>query len=520
LIGYDLDLSKDAEMNGCSRNDLLTFLQAMGEKDIVEAPKYFGGELLVANGEALNDIYELIERIWKLNMQNFQSGKKTLKTEEHVISVALALRAECVGNGNAIIKRMWTRPSHRNVSSEDRRYSIWHLPAEKRFALHNLFSLTEKDLGSLANLSDNEFRDLVAGSIRLEPSVIDRVIYTVYPPLKNVLKRSRLTAPLSNAQRSISGLLASYPGSLQAHKLPPHARMTLRTAVVIATKDRSEVVARLLDQLAQQTVQPDLVIVSACDRRDVDQTRIKAQNIQVLFGPPGLSAQRNRALELVRAKYDILVFFDDDFIPSRFWIERVRMLLATRPDVACVTGKVLADGVRTGGFSWDHGQSIVDSADASEQAVTTTDFAIEEGKSPYGCNMAFRAKTIEGLSFDERLVLSGWLEDREFGSRVAHKGRMISTDSIWGVHLGTNGGRASGLKFGYSQIVNPWYLMKKESMSPLETVGYILRGLSRNALGIIFQSSTIDRRGRLKGNLIGLKDIITGRWAPERINEL
>jgi len=262
-----------------------------------------------------------------------------------------------------------------------------------------------------------------------------------------------------------------------------------------------------------------MIVVSACDRTDVEQDVAGERNVNVLFGPPGLAAQRNRALSLVQDSCDIVVFFDDDFIPSRFWIERIRMLIAMHPDVGCVTGRILADGAMTGGLSWPDGQSIVDKADSSAKMANMVD-QIRRDESPYGCNMAFRSKTIEHLRFDERLVLYGWLEDRDFGFRAAAEGRTVSTDLIWGVHLGTTRGRISGLRFGYSQMVNPWYLMKKGSMKPFDACRCILRWISSNAVGVILQNSTVDRWGRLKGNLIGIKDIMFGNWAPEKVTEL
>src|SRR5690349_697281 len=109
--------------------------------------------------------------------------------------------------------------------------------------------------------------------------------------------------------------------------------MTLSTAVIIATKSRPQQVSQLLDALARQTIRPDLVIVSACDQSDMDPDRSRAANEQAMFGSAGLPAQRNRALAAIRGKYDIVVFFDDDFIPSRFWIERIQLLFAEQTDV-------------------------------------------------------------------------------------------------------------------------------------------------------------------------------------------
>lgn len=294
--------------------------------------------------------------------------------------------------------------------------------------------------------------------------------------------------------------------------------MNLSAVVIIATKGRPQEVSNLLDTLALQTVLPDMIVVSACDPSDIAPSSVIAKNVEIIFGPPGSSVQRNRALSLVSGKGDIVIFFDDDFIPSRYWIEHIKTLFSAKPDVACVTGEVLIDGVPIGGLEWSDGQSIVNKADVSKKIVAVDDYQIQNHRFPYGCNMAFRAKSIENLAFDERLVLYGWLEDRDFSFRAG--ARMIWTDAVWGVHLGAKRARASGLRFGYSQVVNPWYLMKKGSMTPFDVCRNIFRALAGNALGHLLPNSHIDRWGRLRGNIIAIKDIMFGRWAPERAAEL
>jgi hypothetical protein len=297
--------------------------------------------------------------------------------------------------------------------------------------------------------------------------------------------------------------------------------MNQYTVVIIATKGRPEEVSNLLETLARQTIRPNKIVVSACEPNDIAHGLVLPENAEVLFGPPGLPAQRNRALALVRGKCDIVVFFDDDFIPSRYWIEHLQMLFATKSDVVGVTGQVLADGILIGGLERSDGQSVLANADSpKKQLVTMHDFRMQDRLSVYGCNMAFRATGIRHLKFDERLVLYGWLEDRDFALQAKTEGRIIWTDAVWGVHLGTTRVRLSGLRFGYSQVVNPWYLMKKGTMTPMDTCGHILRGLTANTSGIFFPNSHVDRWGRLKGNLIGIKEIMLGRWAPERISEL
>jgi len=296
--------------------------------------------------------------------------------------------------------------------------------------------------------------------------------------------------------------------------------MTLSIAVIIATKGRPQEVSHLLETLARQTVPPGSIVVSACGASDVECSGELPPNVKVIFGSPGLTAQRNRALSLIRGEYDIVVFFDDDFVPSRFWIERIQSLFGSQADVGTVTGHVLADAVTIGGMPWSEGQSIVNQADSSEKMPTPDNYSTQIN-SPYGCNMAFRLETIQGLIFDERLALYGWLEDLDFGLRAGKRGKMISTDLVWGVHLGVTGARSSGLRFGYSQVVNPWYLMKKGLITRIDACRRISRGLTGNAIKLVAsQKSHVDRRGRLKGNIIGIKDIIIGRWVPEKVTEL
>ena len=293
-----------------------------------------------------------------------------------------------------------------------------------------------------------------------------------------------------------------------------------RTAVIIASKGRPREVANLLAALELQTRRPDKIIVSASEAGDVPPTIRFDDGVKLILGSPGSSAQRNRAWASIKGAVDIIIFFDDDFIPSRLWIERVQALFAARPEVVCVTGRVIMDGVVSRGIDWREGLLSVEEADLAAKPSSLTDCVILDNETPYGCNMAIRAELVEHLAFDERLVLYGWLEDRDFGVRAAAVGRTIWTDFVWGVHLGIKQGRQSGLRFGYSQIVNPWYLMKKSVLRPYQAGRLMVRGLVGNALGSFLPNPRVDRWGRLKGNFIGIKDIICGNWAPEKVIEL
>ncbi len=117
-------------------------------------------------------------------------------------------------------------------------------------------------------------------------------------------------------------------------------------------------------------------------------------------------------------------------------------------DIVCITDHPLADGSKTAGFTWNEAAELVGRADVAPKKPPGE---IRENFPPCGCNMAYRRAAIGSLRFDERLVLYAWQEDTDFGARVAARGRCIFSDALWGVHLGTKGGRTSGKRLGYSQ---------------------------------------------------------------------
>ena len=288
---------------------------------------------------------------------------------------------------------------------------------------------------------------------------------------------------------------------------------TPTVGVVIATKGRPQIAKMLVEALAQQSMPPQAIVIAVSDAADA----AGIEGAKIIVSRPGSCAQRNAGIEALPQSIGVVVFFDDDFVPSRFWIENVGALFAQNPDIAVATGHVLADGIKTAGMSWAQGEALVQTADAAGGAQAGV---IKNNFSPYGCNMAFRRSAIGDLRFDERLVLYGWQEDTDLGARVAARGRMVWSGALWGVHLGMKRGRSPGRQVGYSQVVNPRYLVAKGTMRAKSALRLASRNMLANLTHVLFPEPYIDRAGRLRGNLLGLWDIVTGRWRPERAAEL
>jgi len=231
----------------------------------------------------------------------------------------------------------------------------------------------------------------------------------------------------------------------------------------------------------------------------------------------GLAAQRNTALRSVLPNAGIITFFDDDFLPADDYLCRVDVAFRNNPDFAVVRGNVVADGICTTGLTFEEGIAALQ--EAAPARVDENPHIIDHS-SAYGCNMSFRASFIRELRFDERLVLYGWQEDRDFSFRVGQRGRIVEISNIVGVHLGVKGGRVSGIRLGYSQIVNPVYLVGKGTMPILSGVRLMLRNITANAIKSLHPEPWIDRRGRLRGNIIAIIHVIMGRIEPEYVLKL
>lgn len=82
------------------------------------------------------------------------------------------------------------------------------------------------------------------------------------------------------------------------------------------------------------------------------------------------------------------------------------------------------------------------------------------------------------------------------------------------------GWRMAGDRLGYSQVVNPLYMLRKGTMTYRQVLDHLFRNISSNLALAARPEPFIDRRGRLRGNLRGLTDVLRGRLEPERAAEI
>lgn len=294
--------------------------------------------------------------------------------------------------------------------------------------------------------------------------------------------------------------------------------MMPKIAIAIATAGRREVLAQTLEYMARQTRQPDELLICPAQPEDLDLRGLQSYPApsRVLHGAVGASAQRNVIVEASDA--DILVFFDDDFLPADDFLAECEALFVNHPEVVIATGKVLADGIAGPGLSTEEGMRLLAQAGPNDGPEE-----LSETFNGYGCNMAVRMDLVRKhrVRFDEHLPMYSWLEDLDFSRQLAPHGDIVHASRLRGVHLGTKrSGRTSGRRLGYSQVANRIHIMRKGHITTKQAVMGSLQNIIANLVKTPFPEPWVDRRGRLTGNWLAICDWLGGRVDPRRIIQL
>jgi GT2 family glycosyltransferase len=290
---------------------------------------------------------------------------------------------------------------------------------------------------------------------------------------------------------------------------------TLRIAIAIATAGRRDVLTETVRFMVHQRRIPDEFLICPAKPEDADEAALRqlVPHVRVVRSPVGSSHQRNAMIDASNA--DLMVFFDDDYLPAPDFLVETERLFVAYPDVVVATGNVLADGANGAGLDFGEGFEVLASAGPNDEPYDPE--AIYNG---YGCNMAVRLAPVRqfGPRFDENLPLYAWLEDVDFSRQLAPHGRVVKSLRMRGVHLGTKkAGRSSGRRLGYSQIANRVYILRKGNMTLKGALEGSFANLTSNFFRSAWPEPWTDRRGRLVGNVMALWDLLRGRLHPANI---
>ncbi len=281
--------------------------------------------------------------------------------------------------------------------------------------------------------------------------------------------------------------------------------------VIIASLGRPLVLGETLQGLERQTRLPETIVLSVTSDADLPARSTLAPNVRVVQSERGLTVQRNAAFASLSSRPDFVTYLDDDIELRADYCSKVVGFMASHPEVALMTGMVVADGIHLGEIDRERARRLLDTGIGREEVMPT--------RSAYGCNMTARGDVAAREPFDERMRLYAWQEDTDFSVRCARYGSVVHYKGALAVHMAVGAGRIRGTEFGFAQIVNPYYMWRKGTKTTRE----LLRESSHHLMGNLWnfrKSDRPDRRGRLAGNFFGIREIVVHGGRPEAIEQL
>ena len=293
----------------------------------------------------------------------------------------------------------------------------------------------------------------------------------------------------------------------------------MKIGLVIASHGRPVILQQVMTHLLLQRRVPDEIVISAVGHDDISAAIATDSRVRSVFGSVGLTCQRNRGISCLIDTADVIAFIDDDFLVGDDYFLNMERIFEQDDSIVGVNGEIIADGANSPGFTFEEGLRLGQQYRLRKTTPVTRELS---GRYAEGCNgiIACRTANIGSIRFDERLPLYGWQEDLDFCGALRRSGRLVRTNLVWGIHLGTKRGKGSEVQLGYSQVANPAYIVRKGNMSFAYAFQLAAKNVLANSIKSIRPESYVDRRGRLRGNFIGMFHLMTGRLTPEYILKL
>ena len=219
----------------------------------------------------------------------------------------------------------------------------------------------------------------------------------------------------------------------------------IKLGLVIASHGRPDLLQQIVTSLSSQRRIPDAIVISAVAPADITASTQALSSVRTIFGSAGLTCQRNRGISCLIDTVDVIAFIDDDFIVGHDYFHNMERLFEHDELIIGINAEIVADGADLPGFTFEEGLRLAEQYRRQKTEPVAREIT---GKYADGCNgiIAFRSTRAGALRFDERLPLYGWQEDLDFCVALRRLGRIVRTNLIWGVHLGTKRGKGSEVR--------------------------------------------------------------------------
>jgi len=251
---------------------------------------------------------------------------------------------------------------------------------------------------------------------------------------------------------------------------------TEKTSLIVPTKDRTEKVINLLNQITEKNIFfGEIIIVDSSNEKNKKELIdfISGKKIKLISSKPSISLQRNLGLKNSNLLNEFIMFCDDDIVFKNQAFQEMDKGINKYIDVAAFSfnldspikdnflekikrsyivnkigiysdqpGKVLRNGWQTKFINVDKDLEV---QWLSTQAVI------------------YRRKKIDSLEFDENLGQYSYLEDFDFSFMLSKKSKLMVISLAKYNH--PNFIERKDFNFGKLEIINRYYLVKKHNFN-------------------------------------------------------
>lgn len=120
-------------------------------------------------------------------------------------------------------------------------------------------------------------------------------------------------------------------------------RYKRKISVIVATKNRFQLLAKCLESLSKQTTIPDEILITDVGLKgSLEIVKLYSTNLKIrYFHKPGLNAPQARNFGLNKSVNNLTLQIDDDCIAEKNWVKEMLEFYSKHPDSSLITGKLI-----------------------------------------------------------------------------------------------------------------------------------------------------------------------------------
>lgn len=298
-----------------------------------------------------------------------------------------------------------------------------------------------------------------------------------------------------------------------------------RIAIIVPTRNRPDLLTKLLDSIRRQTVAPHQVVVVDGSDGPIDEEIRKLASphfTYVRIFPPGLTKQRNAGIRALNDDITLAGYLDDDIVMEKGAVEAMLRFWEGCPDDVAGTSfhitnaKVAGPLVRipgklVGRFFWcdAFGRGRV----LKSGYHTTVEPVVADTYTEWLCGGAtvWRRTILEANKFDESLTRASHMDDLDFSYGVGRKHRLVVLKDAKVEHYPPPFVPTKCLALGRMNIQERYRFVRKhrELSLPLFYWGGIGEAITLALVSIPRRSSC--ELYKAAGVLVGLTDALRGK---------